>query len=130
MRRSLLALALFTLAACDNSPDSTGPGSSLNGTYTLTTVDNKPLPVAFADSSLLSGRLVMTDSGWSQVSVVQYVAGGTAGGDSLKLAGFWAVSGNNLTLWDFGINAQYTGTFSSAGITLTTKTATVLSYSK
>jgi len=130
MRRSLLALALFTLAACDNSSDSTGPGSSLNGTYTLSKVDNKDLPVAFADSSLLSGQLVMTDSGWTQVSVVQYVAGGSAGGDSLKLAGFWAASGNNLTFWDLGINTQYTGTFSSAGITLTTKTATVLSYSR
>jgi hypothetical protein len=131
MRRSLLALALFTLAAaCDNSPDSTGPGSSLNGTYKLVTVDSKALPVAFADSSLLSGQLVMTDSGWTQVSVVQYVAGGSAGGDSLKLAGFWAASGNNLTFWDLGINTQYTGTFSSAGITLTTKTATVLSYSR
>ena len=130
MRRPLFALALFTLAACDNSSDSTGPGSSLNGTYKLTTVDNKTLPVAFADSSLLSGQLVMTDSGWSQVSVVQYVAGGTAGGDSLKLTGLWAASGNNLTFWDLGINTQYTGTFSSTGISLTTKTATVLSYTK
>jgi hypothetical protein len=130
MRRSLLALALFTLVACDNSPDSTAPGPNLNGTYTLSKVDNKDLPVAFADSSLLSGQLVMTDSGWTQVSVVQYVAGGSAGGDSLKLAGFWAASGNNLTFWDLGINTQYTGTFSSAGITLTTKTATVLSYSR
>ena len=129
MRRPLLALALFTLAACD-SDSGTGPGPSLNGTYTLVRVDNKVLPVAFADSSLLSGRLVMTDSGWSQVSVVQYVAGGTPGGDTLKLAGFWAASGNNLTLWDFGINALYTGTFSSTEIILTTKTATVLSYSK
>ena len=132
MRRSLLALTLFTLAACGGSDSGTGPGlgSSLNGTYTLKTVDNKTLPVAFADSSLLSGRLVMTDSGWSQVSVVQYVAGGSAGGDSLKLSGFWAASGNNLTFWDAGINTQYTGTFSSSEITLTTKTATVLSYSK
>jgi hypothetical protein len=129
MRRPLLALALFTLAACD-SDSGTGPGPSLNGTYTLVRVDNKVLPVAFADSSLLSGRLVMTDSGWSQVSVVQYVAGGSAGGDSLKLSGFWAASGNNLTFWDAGINTQYTGTFSSSEITLTTKTATVLSYSK
>jgi hypothetical protein len=129
MRRPLLALALFTLAACD-SDSGTGPGLGLNGTYKLTTVDNKTLPVAFADSSLLSGQLVMTDSGWSQVSVVQYAAGGTAGGDSLKLAGFWAASGNNLTFWDQGINTQYTGTFSSTEISLTTKTATVLSYAK
>ena len=133
MRRPLLTLALFTLAACGSSSDSgTGPGlgSSLNGTYTLKTVDNKTLPVAFADSSLLSGQLVMTDSGWSQISVVLYKAGGSANGDTLKLAGVWAGTGTNLTFWDFGINTQYTGTISSAGITLTTKTATLLSYSK
>jgi len=133
MRRPLLALILFTLAACGGSSDSgTGPGlgSSLNGTYALKTVDNKVLPVAFADSSLLSGQLVMTDSGWSQISVVLYKAGGSANGDTLKLAGFWAANGANLTFWDYGINTQYTGTFSSAGINLNTKTATLLSYSK
>ena len=133
MRRLLPVLALATLAACGGSSDSgTGPGlgSSLNGTYALKTVDNKTLPVAFADSSLLSGQLVMTDSGWSQISVVKYVAGGSANGDTLKLAGFWAAAGANLTFWDAGINTQYTGTYSSTGITITTKTATVLSYSK
>ena len=133
MRRPLLALALFTLAACGDSDSGTGPGlgSSLNGTYTLTTVDNKTLPVAFADSSLLSGQLVMTDSGWSQI-VGGAVRGreGARAGDTLKLAGFWAANGNNLTFWDYGINTQYTGTFSSTGITLNTKTATLLSYTK
>jgi hypothetical protein len=133
MRTPLLALTLFTLAACGGSSDSgtgPGPGSSLNGTYTLKTVDNKTLPVAFADSSLLSGQLVMSDSGWSQISVVLYKAGGSATGDTLKLAGFWAASGPNLTFWDFGTSTQYTGAYSSTGITLNTKTATVLSYSK
>ena len=129
MRRPLLVLALFTLAACDSN-SGTGPGPSLNGTYTLKTVDNKALPVAFADSSLLSGQLVMTDSGWSQISVVLYKAGGSANGDTLKLAGFWAASGSSLTFWDFGINTQYTGSFSSTEINMTTKTATQLSYSK
>ena len=131
MRARLLALALLALAACDNSSDTgTGPGSSLNGTYELKTVDNKQLPVAFTDSSLVSGRLTMTDSGWSQISVVKYVAGGSADGDTLKLAGFWAAQGTNLTFWDFGTNTMYTGTYSSTGINLTTKTATQLGYSK
>lgn len=131
MRAPLLVAALFTIAACDNSSDTgTGPGSSLNGTYELKTVDNKALPVAFADSSLVSGRLTMTDSGWSQVSVVLYAAGGSASGDSLKLAGFWAASGTSLTFYDFGNNTTYTGTYTSTGINLTTKTATLLSYGK
>jgi hypothetical protein len=131
MRASLLSLALLTLAACGNSSDSgTGPGSSLNGTYELKSVDGKALPVAFADSSLVSGRLTMTDSGWSQISVVLYKAGGSATGDTLKLAGFWAATGTNLTLFDFGNTTTYTGNFTSTGINLTTKTATSLSYSK
>jgi hypothetical protein len=131
MRAALLSLALVALAACDNASDSaTGPGSSLNGTYDLKAVDNKALPVAFADSSLLGGRLTMTDSGWSQVSVVLYKAGGSAAGDTLKLGGFWTATGSSLTLYDFGTTTTYTGTYTSTGITLTTKTSTVLSYSK
>jgi len=133
MRIPLLALTLALLAACGGSSDSgTGPGlgSALNGTYTLKSVDNKTLPVAFADSTLTGGQLVMSDSGWSQISVVLYKVGGSATGDTLKLAGFWAATGTNLTFWDYGVNTQYTGTYSSTGITLNTKTATLLSYSK
>jgi hypothetical protein len=128
MRKPFLALALFTLVACGS--DSTGPGSSPIGKYTLRTVDNKPLPVAFADSSIQSGELVVTDAGWSQITVVRYVAGGSANGDTLTLAGAWATSGSDITLWDGGLNTQYVGTFTSTAMNLTTKTATVLSYSK
>ena len=132
MRASLLALALFMLAACGGSSDSgTGPsGPNLNGTYKLETVDNKPLPGVFADSSITSGELVVSDSGWTQLSVVLYKAGGSANGDTLKLAGFWSASGTNLTLFDLSNTTTYTGTYTSAGIALTTKTATVLGYSK
>ncbi len=133
MRRPLFILALATLAACGSSSDSgTGPGlgSALNGTYALKTVDNKQLPVAFADSTLKGGQLVMSDSGWSQLSVVEYKAGGTAGGDTLKLGGFWVANGSNLTLFDFGNTTTYTGTYSTSGINLTTKTATLLGYTK
>ena len=130
MRKPLLALALFTLAACGGSDSGTGPGASPAGTYTLTSADNKPLPAVYADSSLKSGKLVITDAGWSQLTVVQYVAGGSANGDTLTLAGAWATSGSDITLWDGGLNTQYTGTFSSTGIILNTKTGTVLNYSK
>lgn len=131
MRAPLFVAAVLMLAACDNSSDTaTGPGSSLDGTYELKSVDNKALPVAFTDSSLVSGRLTMTDSAWSQISVVLYAVGGSAAGDTLKLAGFWAANGTNLTFYDFGNTTTYTGSYTSSGITLTTKTATLLSYSK
>ena len=129
MRTPLLGLVLLTLAC--GSDSGTGPnGLNLNGTYVLKTVDNKNLPVAFADSTLQSGELVMSDSGWSQVSVVLYKAGGSANGDTLKLAGFWSAKGNDLTFFDFGNTTTYTGTYTGTGINLNTKTATLLSYSK
>ena len=133
MRRPLLTLTLAALAACGSDSDSgTGPGlgSALNGTYDLTTVDSKALPGVFADSTLKGGQLVMSDSGWSQISVVQYAVGGSANGDTLKLGGFWVSSGPNLTFFDAGNSTTYTGTYTSTSINITTKTATLLGYTK
>jgi len=129
MRVPLLGLAILTLAC--GSDSGTGPnGPNLDGTYVLKSVDSKSLPVAFADSSIVSGQLVMSDSGWSQISVVQYKVGGTADGDTLKLAGFWSANGNTLTLYDFGNTTTYTGSYNGTAIILTTKTSVLLSYSK
>lgn len=141
---ALASLALAGLSACGGSSDcATNPtGSSCTGqsgtssapivgSFTLKLVDNKPLPVAFADSSIESGTLVVTDSGWKQTTIVKYVAGGSGNpnGDTLSMAGGWAVTGSNVTLLT-GNSDVYTGTFTSTSITLTTKTATVLGYSK
>jgi len=136
MRVPLLGLALFVLACGANgstdTSSSVGLGTSLglNGTYTLRTVDNKSLPVAFADSSLLSGQLVMSDSGWSQVTVVLYKAGGSAGGDTLTMRGLWGAKGSDLTFYDFGNTTTYTGNYSSTGINVLTKTSVLLGYAK
>ena len=129
MRVLLIGLALLTLAC--GSDSGTGPvGLNLDGKWVLKTVDNKALPVAFADSSLLSGEIVISDSAWSQVSVVLYKAGGSANGDTLKLNGRWVAQGNDLTLFDNSNSTQYTGTYTGTGINLNTKTATLLSYAK
>ena len=129
MRVLLIGLALLTLAC--GSDSGTGPvGLNLDGTWVLKTVDNKALPVAFADSSLLSGQIVISDSTWSQVSVVLYKAGGSANGDTLKLNGRWVALGNDLTLFDNSNSTQYTGTYTGTAINLNTKTATLLSYAK
>lgn len=133
MRASLLALALFTLAACGGSSESsTGvrAGPNLDGRYVLTSVDNQTPPVAFADSTLKSGELVVADTGWTQTSVVQYKAGGSADGDTLKLAGYWVADGTSLILFDYANSTTYTGSYTSTTISLTTKTATELTYSK
>jgi len=133
MRIALVCLALAALAACGSSDTGTGPGGGdsapIVGSYTLNTADGKPLPVAFTDSSLVSGTLVVTDSGWAQTTIVKYVAGGNPAGDTLSLSGSWAVVGANVTLYE-GASTTYTGTFTSTSVNLTTKTATVLGYTK
>ena len=133
---ALASLALACLTACGGSSDATtGPsgGSSapIVGSYTLRLVDSKPLPATFADSSLESGTLVVTDSGWKQTTIVKYRVGGSGNpnGDTLSLGGGWAVTGSNVTLLD-AVSTVYTGTFTSTSVTLTTKTATVLGYAK
>ena len=60
---------------------------------------------------------------------MQYVAGGNPAGDTLSLSGAWAVVGSNVTLYE-GSSTTYTGTFTSSSVNLTTKTATVLGYTK
>ena len=142
--RFTFVLTFFALAGlsacgggsdCASAPTSTGctgnsGGSSpIVGSYSLKQVDSKPLPVAFADSSLVSGTLVVTDSGWTQSTIVLYKAGGNPNGDTLAVSGSWEVTGSNVTLFE-GASTTYTGTYTSTGITLTTKTATVLGYSK
>jgi hypothetical protein len=139
---AIASLAIAGLAACGGSgvdcatsPTSsscTGPGGSsapIAGNYTLKTADSKPVPAAFADSSLVSGTLVVTDSGWTQTTIVLYKTGGNPNGDTLSVSGSWEVNGANVTLFE-GATTTYTGTFTSTSMTLTTKTATVLGYSK
>ena len=130
MRAFLVGLALASLAACGSSSTGLDAGPVISGVFNLTSVDNKPLPGASTDSTLLSGRLTLADSGWSQISVVRYAVGGNPAGDTLTLGGFWVANGSNLTLFDFGNTTTYTGTFTPTSITLTTKTATVLGYTK
>jgi hypothetical protein len=133
MRAVLVCLSLFSLAGCGSSDSGTGPGggggAAIAGLYTLKTVDTKTLPVAFTDSSLVSGQLVVTDSGWTQTTIVLYAVGGNPAGDTLMLGGSWMVSGSNLTLYE-GNTTTYTGTYTPTSINLTTTTATQLGYSK
>ena len=48
---------------------------------------------------------------------------------TLSVSGSWEVTGSNVTLFE-GATTTYTGTFTSTSMTLTTKTATVLGYTK
>ena len=102
------------------------------GSYTLKLVDSKPLPATFADSSLESGTLVVTDSGWKQTTIVKYVAGGSGNpnGDTLSIGRQLGGDRRRTSRSSTRDSDVYTGTFTSTSMTLTTKTATVLGYSK
>jgi hypothetical protein len=64
--------------------------------------------------------------------VVRYAQGGsgTAAGDSLITAGLWTTTPSTVKLLDFGLNEIYAGALASNGFTLSTKTSTLLAYSK
>ena len=130
MRAFLVGLSFASLAGCGSSSTGLDATPVISGVFNLSTVDNKSLPGVSADSSLLSGRLTFADSGWSQLTVVLYTTGGSAAGDTLTQAGYWVASGSNLTLYDYGNTTTYTGSFTPTSVTLTTKTATVLGYTR
>ena len=69
MMRRLVMLALAgTLAAC--STDSTGPNGSVTGTYTLRTIDGRPLPYQFSSGLFLTSDQIIlrTDGSYEDVS--------------------------------------------------------------
>jgi hypothetical protein len=132
MRSVVTCFALLTLAACGGSDGPSGPsGSNVTlGEYTLKTVDGKPTPAAFTDSTVLSGKLTLSDDGWSQLTVVQYAVGGSVTGDTQTLSGEWEADGVNLTLFDHGFTTQYVGTYSSTGVEIRNSAQSLLSYQR
>jgi hypothetical protein len=138
MRRSIATLATLlacTLTACGSSGAAIDFGTNappavtrpnLSGSYTLRSIDAKPLPATLGDSTITSGLLVMADSTWKQTIVVRYAQGGSgAPGDSLIEAGKWITSGANVTLMSGGEDL-YTGPYTSTGFTLSSKTSTLV----
>jgi hypothetical protein len=131
MRHAIATLLACTLAACGSSlltdtgapPGGTG-GPSLAGSYTLRTVDGKPVPAVMGDSTILSGLLTVSDSGWQGLIVVRYAQGGSQAtpGDSLPQSGRYVVSGATVTFLDGGATA-YRGTFTSTSFNLTSPTS-------
>ena len=62
MRRLVMLALASTMAAC--SIDSTGPNGSVEGTYTLRTINGQPLPYTFSSGlRLTSDRLTLYRDG-------------------------------------------------------------------
>jgi hypothetical protein len=132
MRSVATCFTLLALVACGGSDGPSGPsgGGVTLGEYTLASVDGKPTPAAFTDSTVLSGKLTFTDDGWSQLTVVLYAVGGSDTGDTLTLSGEWEASGTSLTLYDHGFTTQYVGTYSPTSIDIRNSAQSQLSYQR
>jgi hypothetical protein len=119
---ALLALGL-TATACS---DSTGPGDSIAGTYSLQTLNGVPLPVVIDNSGnptteLVSEQIVLEADG-SYHGVTRYRD--TYFGQTPQLVddpfnGFWTLSGNQIALTDVQFpNDPLYGTITNNRLTL------------
>lgn len=121
MRHVAAALFLAATVACGNE---TGPSAepSFGGTFTLRSIDSRPLPIVAADSTLISSVLVLASEGtWRQTTLVKYPR--SAANDTLTDAGTWAGQGQTFTFLSGGTRV-FTGTGSASGFTLTSGSST------
>jgi hypothetical protein len=97
--KRLLNLALFAAlaTAAVSCSDSTGPGDSLAGTYSLRAINGSSLPVTLCGSNtcydVLSAE-VSLDANGNYQSITRYSDGNETA------TGYWSLSGNQLTLVD------------------------------
>jgi hypothetical protein len=128
--RRLLVLATvlattLTVAGCNN--DSTAPGASLAGTYTLQTVNGFPLPFTVTSSGpyssdVIAGQIVLDANGnYTGVTTYNdYSSGTLVGQRNDTITGYWTLSGSQLTLVDAsGQSGPYYATVSGNQLTVT-----------
>jgi hypothetical protein len=126
--KRLLVLALtlaFGLGATSCS-DSTGPGSNLAGVYTLRTVNDITPPVTIFQSStlrieVLAGEIQLDANGnYQGTTRYRETSGGFQDVYDDTIVGYWTLSGNQIALTDRDFpNDPYIGTISGNTITLT-----------
>jgi hypothetical protein len=125
--KRLLAVVLAFAVSASACTDSTGPGDSLAGTYTLRSVNSSnglPAPLFYNNANdhveIVSGSLTLTANGDYEEDIT---ADDTNYGPTTRTLqqsfGRWAVSGNEITLTDnlYGSTISY-GTVVGSQITL------------
>ena len=141
--KRLLVLALSMALALTGTActDSTGPGASLAGTYTLQTVNGIAPPVVVYQSTqvtseVVAGQIVLDAAGNYQGTTRwrdTYIGAQPVLSDDV-ITGYWTLSGNQLALTDRNYpNDPYLATVSGNTITFTdysTGSAATLVYSK
>ena len=111
MRRIVMFMAIFALAACN---DATSPNGSVAGTYTLRTIDGFDLPYTFSDGSvLLSDQLVLNSDG-SYFDQAHF-----SNRQDFVEQGFWSINNNLITFNDETDAINYTASLSGSILTET-----------
>jgi hypothetical protein len=113
MRRLVTALSLaFTFAgtaAC--STDSTGPSGSVNGNYSLQTLNGSPLPVYVGNTQLTSERRTLNSDG-TYTDVAYY-----SNGNYFTEYGYFTQYNNSITFDDQTDRTSYEGSISGNVLT-------------
>ena len=121
------ALAIITaavLATACGSSTSTGPtGSSLAGTWNLSTVNGNNLPAIFLIATpdtgwITQGSVVLTSSTWNFTATADVSAGGIHTTQSQADSGTYTVSGNTLSMTSAGDTSVTTATVNGSTITV------------
>ena len=105
MRRLLISALAISLVAC-GSDDSTGPATSLAGTWALTRAAGAAPPATvYSDASvtliILSGSLVLNaNETWTGALVARTVTAAGSSDETFPASGTWSRNGNTVTLTD------------------------------
>ena len=130
-RLAFLVASIVAIAACGGD-SSTGPAATVTGSYSLKTVNGKPLPITMTDSSqgivfqvTIMDPYTLTmnaDRTFRAIATARVSDGSTSQVEVDTISGTYTVSGQQLTLVQAGsspVPAQWNG---SDTITLTDAT--------
>ena len=122
MRRLFAVLALVTLAACGSDTSTNPNNESVEGTYSLYTVNGQPLPYTVQGNGvtivLTSDVLtVKSDGSWNEtITYRQTVSGGATTNEADADAGSWTRVANTITFESSAVGA-FEGTYAKGTVT-------------
>ena len=125
MRKLIVLVALAATAACTSDLPSEPLVGSLEGTYSLSTMNGSPLPFTIVshDTTFNIDTDVITltaAGGWSETVSYRQTAGtNTTTNENFALDGTWGRNGNSLNFQITGGGTIYLGTATDSSLNLT-----------
>jgi hypothetical protein len=110
MRRALVLGLALALAGCQN--DSTAPSVSLQGSYSLRTINGTSLPYTFSNGLTLAGEVVTLYGDGTYTDVSTYL-----NGQSSSDQGFYTNNNGAITFTDQTAGIQFQGSLSGSVLT-------------